>query len=113
METKPTQIAKVNENALRIEWSGGKVSIIASETLRASCPCALCREKRGESSHDTPISTPQKRKSSLTIVDSTLKEAQSIVRIWAVGNYALGIEWGDGHTEGIYDWPMLQAISAT
>jgi DUF971 family protein len=30
--------------------------------------------------------------------------------ISAVGNYALNIEWSDGHRTGIYPWDMLRAI---
>ena len=32
------------------------------------------------------------------------------VHLSAVGNYALSIEWSDGHRTGIYSWDMLRAI---
>jgi DUF971 family protein len=32
------------------------------------------------------------------------------VRLSAVGNYALHIDWSDGHHTGIYPWDMLRAL---
>ena len=112
MQTKPTEIAKVNESTLRISWSDEVESILSSETLRSHCPCALCREKRGEGSHDAPSSVSNKKRS-LAIVEATADESLSLVKIWAIGNYAIGIEWGDGHAQGIFDWKLLRRISGS
>jgi DUF971 family protein len=37
-------------------------------------------------------------------------EELKIDRIWAVGNYALGVAWGDGHNSGIYRFELLRDL---
>ena len=33
-----------------------------------------------------------------------------LVNLEAVGNYAINIEWGDGHKHGIYNWHYLYSL---
>ena len=43
----------------------------------------------------------------LAVIEHTLDEELKLVRIWGIGNYALGMEWGDGHDSGIYTYRLL------
>jgi len=36
--------------------------------------------------------------------------ASRLKNVEAVGNYAINIEWEDGHKYGIYDWHYLRAL---
>lgn len=95
---------------LSLRWSGGGEGFINAETLRRSCPCASCNEIRGDSSHSKPLSTGGSR---LKVISAPLEESLRLDAIWPVGNYALGIRWGDGHETGIYTFPFLRTLEST
>jgi len=103
----PSKIKKLSHEALQLEWRDGKESILSAELLRRSCPCAECREKQGDSSHQSPL-TP--KKSMLTIVESSREEELFLEKVWSVGNYAIGLQWGDGHKTGIYTYQYLYQL---
>lgn len=94
-------------DGVRLRWADGLEQRISSTTLRKNCPCAGCREARGDGSHATPL-TP--KKSMLRIVEATTEQETELQRIWAVGNYAIGMEWGDNHNSGIYPYPLLRQL---
>lgn len=80
-----------------IDWSDGSTTRYAHRTLRGLCPCAHCQ------GHDRGIrwveSAEQASKLSLEIAD-----------IEQVGNYAVGLSWGDGHSGGIYTFEYLREL---
>ena len=85
---------------------------VSSELLRRHCPCATCREARGEGSHDAPLTPASKKKpGSLSIVQSSLSEELNLLEVWPVGNYAIGMRWGDGHATGIYTFELLRQLT--
>lgn len=88
----PKRIKK-EADKLTIVWDNDDVDSIRLVNLRYHCPCAICtenKEKKGEG-----------------YIPLFKKEEISIANIQAVGNYALGIEWKDGHNTGIYDFEYL------
>lgn len=108
---KPTKIERLETRGLLIEWSeAGRSVVLPVELLRSNCPCALCREKRGEGNHDTPL-TPKKSVSRLQVISHTRDEELNLQRIWPIGNYAIGIQWGDGHDDGIYTFGLLRELT--
>jgi len=106
---KVSEIRRDGVSGLTILWSTGLSSRLSAKTLRAFCPCAGCREARGEALHDSPL-TPR-RKSLLSIVESTVEEETRLERIWGIGQYAIGIQWGDGHSTGIYTFDLLRQLA--
>ena len=44
------------------------------------------------------------------IITTVTTQAVEPVILSLVGNYALNIEWSDGHRTGIYPWDMLRAL---
>lgn len=95
---------------LKITWSNNQTQIIETDLLRKNCPCATCNEARGSSGHNKPLS-PAKKSSFLKVVDATVEESTDLKEIWLVGNYALGILWGDKHDTGIYSFSLLATLS--
>jgi DUF971 family protein len=92
-----------NQRTLRIEWATGEVSNCTFGVLRKNCPCAECRTERDKETGQ--------------LVDETSGELQlrssaelTIGKVQLVGNYALQIEWSDGHKHGIYTWEYLQEL---
>ena len=108
---QPREIRRLEGKGLQITWSNGHVQSLQSEVLRKLCPCAGCREKRGDLSHDKPLS-PAPKKSMLTVIDSSIEQELNLKSVWQVGQYAIGLEWGDGHNTGIYTFDYLAGIEA-
>ena len=104
MNTKPTEIKRLETEGIEIVWDDGEVHRISSKTLRKNCPSAVSKAERGDSSHDKPLGGG---KALLKVVKSSVKEEFRLDKIWGVGNYALGMEWGDGHNTGIYTYSLL------
>jgi len=100
---------KRNDTAgVTLRWEDGTVHSISSRTLREHCPSAVSKAKRGDTSHDAPLTSgPAPRKSLLRIVDTTADEQLSLIKVWPIGNYAIGMAWGDGHNSGIYPFDLL------
>ncbi len=91
----PEEIDLTPEQALRIRWQDGEVTI-PPRVLRNFCPCAECVEE----------GTGRK-----LLDESTIPEDIRPLELTAVGNYALQIRWSDGHATGIYSWENLRALS--
>ena len=83
-----------SKDALILSYSNGQEYILPAEYLRVYSPSA---EVRG---HGEGNETLQFGKRLVTI--NSLEKS---------GNYALQIEFSDGHDSGIYSWEYLQALA--
>ena len=92
----PTSIqADKNQHMLLVQWPDGHHGRYPLKHLRESCACAHCvHELTGEQLLD-PRSIPP----DIHIQNMSL-----------VGNYALKIEWSDGHDTGLYSWDRLRQL---
>ncbi len=106
---QPKQIKRNGTEGLIITWSNGSTHQLASDMLRRNCPCAACKEERGDTTHAKPL-TGKKR--SLRIIESSASEQTQLQEVWGVGQYALGLRWGDGHATGIYTFQYLWELAA-
>ncbi|MEI8134476.1 MAG: DUF971 domain-containing protein [bacterium] len=97
---RPNQI-KLDKNLgeLRITWDDGMVEILPIKLLRDECPCAGCK---GE-----VLFGKMYKPAPLTVFAEGMYE---IVTLKAVGQYAIQIDWKDGHDTGIYSWEYLRAL---
>ena len=108
MSIKPLEIRRTGPGGISIIWPDKIESHIDSEKLRLNCPCAECKMRRGEDTHSSPL-TP--KKSLLTIIEHAKDEEIRLEAVWGVGQYAIGIRWGDGHETGIYTFQLLKELS--
>ena len=107
--TTPTRLDLKKEEKLEIDWQDGTRCTYTLSLLRTMCPCAQCRMVRdGNDPHD--ISPAPKRKPLLTILPGNFSEKIVVKDAKLVGNYALKIEWSDGHDSGIYSFEYLREI---
>jgi len=91
----PEAIDVAPDHALVVTWPGSPPLRITARALRDGCPCASCVEEfTGKKLLDP----------------STIPEDIRPVTLNAVGNYAIQIEWSDGHSTGLYTWATLRAI---
>ena len=104
----PSKIQRAEGRGLSVCWSTGEVTFLSSKILRTNCPCASCEEKRGNISHQKPLSS--KKDSLLRIVQASEEQETDLVEVWSIGNYAIGMRWGDQHNTGIYSFQFLREL---
>jgi len=99
---KPTSL-KVHVSTgegVEVAWADGHASRYSFPYLRDHCPCAMCNDERekkaqaGSSAAVLPMYKPR----------VTAKGAKP------VGNYAVQIDFSDGHATGIYSFGHLREI---
>ncbi len=103
---RPVDLRLDRKDGLFISWADGRKSHFPLAFLRKNCPCATCREER---EHAPPPTSGR----SLTILSPNISKATEFTNAKTVGNYAIQIDWADGHRTGIYDFRFLRAISPT
>lgn len=85
-----------DENTITLKWHDSRQWVVENHALRANCQCALCvNEMTGKK----------------TLSDERIKKDIAATKIVPLGNYALGIEWNDGHTSGIYSYPLIEELA--
>ena len=111
--TVPTHIKRRVESSgagtgLELAWSDGRESFISSTALRTNCPCADCaaQRKKTPAAPVLPVG-----KSALKVLAASADEQTNLSAVWAIGAYAIGIRWADGHDTGIYPYELLRNLS--
>jgi DUF971 family protein len=111
----PIKIERRTPELMVLTYPGDKVIEVPSILLRKNCPCAMCREERGDgASHAAPLTagaSAPKKSLSLKVIEHSVDQQIRIEQLWGIGNYALGIRWGDGHDDGIFAWPYLYDLA--
>jgi len=85
---------------VEVVWSDGHASRYTFPYLRDNCPCASCNDER-EKKATAPGSASAFPMFKARVTAKTAK---------AVGNYAIQIDYSDGHTTGIYSFNHLREI---
>jgi DUF971 family protein len=89
----PLSIRKKGGERLTIGWGDGHESVYPARYLRGRCPCAQC------------VSETTGRR---LVFEEHVNPDVQILAARIVGNYALHIEWSDGHSTGIYSFDFLR-----
>jgi DUF971 family protein len=93
----PEAIDVTPRGEIRIAWPGVPAAVtIPALRLRDACPCAECIEE----------GTGRK-----VLDPATIPADIRPLAVEPVGNYAIQIQWSDGHGHGIYTWQTLREIS--
>ena len=96
MVRSPKDVRAVTEQrCLEIIWEEDHVGRYSYRTLRGECRCAACVDEF------TGVRT-------LDI--ASIADDIKIDDMQIVGNYALRIDWSDGHSTGLYSWKLLRAL---
>lgn len=111
LRKKPTDIkVRVSTGAgVDIVWADGHSSHYDFAYLREQCPCAMCDDERRkkEDMGARAGSAPGIGAGALLPMFKPRPTARGAK---AVGNYALQIDFSDGHTTGIYSYDYLRTI---
>lgn len=89
-----------------ITWTDGHASHYDFAYLRQECPCALCNDERHKKKEAKFQAAAMPNSSPLPMYKPKLAAKSA----HAVGNYALQIDFNDGHTAGIYSFDYLRTI---
>lgn len=88
-------IKQLDDRTLGIIWTDERHSKFDVVELRRKCPCATCID---EWTHEQLLK-PE------SVADSVRP-----VKVESVGQYALTIQFSDGHRTGIYTFSMLRGL---
>ena len=88
--------AQQAEQVLELEWGGEPAARVPYHQIRAQCPCASCKDEwTGERILDPATIRPDLRLEGME----------------PIGNYAIRLNWNDGHGSGLYTWEMLRQLA--
>lgn len=92
----PIGFMRRDPRTLSVLWEDGLRDDLDVRDLRLACQCALCVEEM----------------SGRKLLDSrTIMTDVSPRQIISVGNYAIKVDWSDGHNTGIYSFSDLRALA--
>jgi DUF971 family protein len=100
VSTDPEHIAISKSKGIKIDWKDGHHSDYGLTYLRDKCPCATCT-----GAHGTPPRQPEANNPF-----QMYKPALKMLGVEPVGNYAIRINWSDGHNAGIYSYEHFRRI---
>jgi ATP-binding protein involved in chromosome partitioning len=95
-QTTPVGFRRDGAGMLSVLWEDGRRDDFAVRDLRLACQCALCIEEMS----GRPLLDPAS-----VLINVTPRSISSI------GNYAIAINWNDGHSSGIYSFAHLRAVA--
>jgi DUF971 family protein len=108
LETDPEHIAISKSKGIRIDWKDGHRSEYGLTYLRDKCPCAACTGAHG--TPPRPESPRQGAQPEASNPFQMYKPALKMLAVEPVGNYAIRINWNDGHSSGIYSYEHFREI---
>jgi DUF971 family protein len=94
--TQPRLIERSVPGKVTIEWADGSTSVFTAADLRKVCPCAGCvSEATGVRTHDPATVPDDLEQSNLSLI----------------GNYAISMQFSDGHSTGIFTFEALRRLA--
>ncbi len=95
LQAKQVPEIRFNQDGTTLKWPDGEEITVRNRDLRRSCRCAICvNELTGDQ----------------ILKDEDIKGNIAPKTITPLGNYAIGIEWNDGHTSGIYPYQTIRTL---
>jgi prepilin-type processing-associated H-X9-DG protein len=101
-----------------ITWADGHASHYDFAYLREACPCAMCNDERQKKAAGQEKEKQLKKENpalgDAPVLSSPLlpmyKPKLTAKSAHAVGNYALQIDFNDGHATGIFSFDYLRTV---
>jgi ATP-binding protein involved in chromosome partitioning len=90
----PIEIVGLLRSTIAFTWEDGHETVYPARELRLRCRCASCIEEMTGRPLLDPLNVP---------------DAVRARGIKLVGQYAINVDWSDGHSTGIYNFRELRA----
>lgn len=100
VSTDPEHIAISKSRGIHIDWKDAHHSSYDLVYLRDHCPCASCTGAHGTKPRPKTSENPFKMFAPKLKMDD----------VESIGNYAIRIQWSDGHGSGIYSFEHLRKV---
>jgi ATP-binding protein involved in chromosome partitioning len=84
-----------DSSAITLKWPGGETVSVSNATLRKACSCALCVDEIT----NKPILDP-----------SSVPDDIHALKVGTIGNYAISVEWSDGHNTGFFPYKRIKEL---
>ena len=85
-----------DDTKVTLRFEDGTSVSVNNRALRLSCRCALCvNELTGDQ----------------LLKEKSIRPDIAPREITALGNYAIGIHWNDGHASGIYPYETIKSLA--
>lgn len=97
----PVDLDLKKDESLTVRWNDGRVSVYPLAYLRRNSPSAEAKAMREDMA-----------KNPLTVLPASAVSNEPLKATGAelIGNYALRVEFSDGHRTGLYTWAYLREI---
>ncbi len=92
---RPARVTPFPNGELGIVWEDGHESYFPGHFLRCACACAICVDEM----------SGQK-----LLRDNRVPKDVHVAKLEPMGNYAIRIDWSDGHSTGIYTFERLREL---
>jgi Mrp family chromosome partitioning ATPase/DUF971 family protein len=83
--------------AITLNWPGGETVSVPNKILRQACSCALCIDEMT----NAPILDPK-----------TVPDDIHALKVGVIGNYAITVDWSDGHNTGFFPYKTIRELAA-
>ncbi len=100
----PEHIAISKSKGIKIDWKDGHYSEYSCAYLRDECPCATCTGAHGTDPQKSAYSQPDASPFQM------FRPSVKMTSVEPAGNYAIRIQWNDGHNTGIYSYEHFRRI---
>ena len=107
----PEHLAISKSKGIEIDWKDGQHSSFTCAFLRDNCPCAVCTGAHGTLPQRTNYQAEMAKESAPANPFQMYKPTIKMVSVEPVGQYAIKIQWNDGHATGIYSWEHLRKLA--
>ncbi|VGO13762.1 Iron-sulfur cluster carrier protein [Pontiella desulfatans] len=82
---------------ITLTWPDGETSTVSNSALRRACSCALCVDEMTRA----PLLDPK-----------TIPMDIHAEKIGIIGNYAVMVDWSDGHNTGFFPYSVIRSLAA-
>ena len=106
----PEHIAISKSKGMHIDWADGHRSEFKLAYLRDECPCATCTGAHGTVPQKTNYAAESEDGIDPANPFKMYTPKLKMLKVEPVGNYAVRIDWSDGHNSGIYSFDYLRRI---
>jgi len=95
-------IERAGDSSVTVRWSDGVETVWTARELRAACPCATCRGGHQDAQQSSTSSN------ALPVLSAAEARPLRVEAMRPVGTYAYAIAFSDGHSSGIFTFPLLR-----
>lgn len=94
-QSAPPEVS-FDAKAITLKWPTGDVVSVSNASLRKACSCALCVDEITNEPILDPASVP---------------EDIHALKVGTIGNYAISVEWSDGHNTGFFPYKRIKELA--